>query len=999
MNDQNRGGTFLPISTLLVVLAALGVTVFTQVPLKGTRPYEPKLIEKSEKVKARLWQDPFLAVMDQLKEVEHQAGLESQVTERLKKEVKLTVLGVMVFGGPDAEAKEARIRQRYAVLSALRRLDFVPEDSEHIEFVKFKSSSQPVRMTDILPFEWLEKRTEKNGEKEKQRDLQKESVLLLWLNEEALQSKPFAKLTTRFESLGLEATNNNLRIFGPAGSTTLLAMLEELLDSEKSKELGKLRGLKIYSAMATADDLILLKQTSTKQRSGEVINDADRAAHRIEKIFADHGIEFQRTILSDRKLASSIIEELGLRQVDLLHDGKSCDRHKDHIVLLAEWDTFYGRSLPETFVNVLRQRHNWGGESGGEGFSKEVTWVHRFSYLRGIDGKLPGEGGGGKQQNEKNDKGTRDDIRELEQPIGRSQYDYLRRLAESIYRLDQDLRKEREGSIKAIGVLGNDLYDKYLVFQALRPRFPGAVFFTTDLDAFLFHPASIKWTRNLVVASAFGLELPRDIQRDVPPFRDSYQTSLFLATLRALTPKDHPVWGGTKPEKLAKPRVFEIGQRMAVDLTGDGDQQGIPRPDAGFDTIRDSVVKALALLLASLLLYLLSSRFRYWVSEVLRKWSFYLIILVVLGGTGIVLYLVHANPSEEPFSLVDGISIWPTEIIRILAALLSLLFIRSSLRNLQKNRADLEDEFSLPKAATGSEGQENGDKGPKDGGTWLAWSCFVGKNEREDTFPVASGWTRYADCGSKKYRFIRTWIYCIVYFLFGQTVIAIFGVPTAPVRGEVSWWADKVVLVLSLLGFLFLTFLVVDATRLCGQLINAAAEREPKWEPESLNQFATNANICEEALGEWMLVRLIAKRTEVVGKLIFYPFTIWFLLFVSRMDFFDNWYTPVSLMIFISFTAACAWSCAFVLRRSSEHARTNVLDRLSKQLLRAMTNKPSYSDDDCLREIKYVMDEVRAMRSGAFAPFTQHPLVQALVLPFGGAGGLALLDLFVKLNL
>jgi hypothetical protein len=995
MNDQNRGGTFLPISTLLVVLAALGVTVFTQVPLKGTRPYEPKLIEKSEKVKARLWQDPFLAVMDQLKEVEHQAGLESQVTERLKKEVKLTVIGVMVFGGPDAEAKEARIRQRYAVLSALRRLDFVPEDSEHIEFVKFKSSSS-VRMTDILPFEWLEKRTEKNGEKEKQRDLQKESVLLLWLNEEALQSKPLAKLTTRFESLGLEATNNNLRILGPAGSTSLLAMLEELLDSEKSKELGKLHGLKIYSATATADDLILLEQASTKQRSGEILYDADAAARRIKKIFADQGIEFRRTILSDRELASSIIDELGLRQVDLLHDDKPCDRHKDHIVLLAEWDTFYGRSLPETFVDVLRQRHNWGG---GEGFLKEVPWVHRFSYLRGIDGKLPGEGGGGKQQNEKNVKGTRDDIGELEQPIGRSQYDYLRRLAESIYRLDQDLRKEREGSIKAIGVLGNDLYDKYLVFQALRPRFPGAIFFTTDLDAFLFHPASIKWTRNLVVASAFGLELPRDIQRDVPPFRDSYQTSVFLATLRALAPKGHPVWGGRDPEGLAKQRVFEIGQRRAVDLSGDGDQQGTPGPDADFDTIRDSVVTALALLLASFLLYLLSSRFRYWVNEVLRKWSFYLIIFVVLGGTGILFYLVHANPREEPFSLVAGISIWPTEIIRILAALLSVSFIRSSIRDLQKNRADLEDEFSLPKAATGSEGQESGDNGPKDGGTWLAWSCFFGKNEREDTFPVASCWTRYADCGSKKYRFIRTWIYCIVYFLFGLTVVAIFGVPTAPVRGEVSWWADKVVLVLSLLGFLFLTFLVVDATRLCGQLINAAAETEPKWEPESLNQFATNANIRDEALGEWMLVRLIAKHTEVVGKLIFYPFTIWFLLFVSRMDYFDNWYTPVSLMIFISFTAVCAWSCAFVLRRSSEHARTNVIDRLSKQLLRAMTNKPSCSDDDCISEIKFVVDEVRAMRSGAFAPFTQHPLVQALVLPFGGAGGLALLDLFVKLNL
>ena len=64
-----------------------------------------------------------------------------------------------------------------------------------------------------------------------------------------------------------------------------------------------------------------------------------------------------------------------------------------------------------------------------------------------------------------------------EEPIGRSQFDYLRRLADSIYQLDQQLRQKDQGSIRAVGILGSDFYDKYLVLQALKQRFPASYFF------------------------------------------------------------------------------------------------------------------------------------------------------------------------------------------------------------------------------------------------------------------------------------------------------------------------------------------------------------------------------------------------------------------------------------------------------------------------------------------------------------------------------------------
>jgi len=87
---------------------------------------------------------------------------------------------------------------------------------------------------------------------------------------------------------------------------------------------------------------------------------------------------------------------------------------------------------------------------------------------------------------------------------------------------------------------------------------PEAVFFTNNLDARLAHPDEWNETHNLVVVSAFDLLLKPD--QEVPPFRDSYQTALFAATLQAM---------GQIAAKPKSPFIFEIGRNGAKDITGD----------------------------------------------------------------------------------------------------------------------------------------------------------------------------------------------------------------------------------------------------------------------------------------------------------------------------------------------------------------------------------------------------------------------------------------------
>ena len=266
-------------------------------------------------------------------------------------------------------------------------------------------------------------------------------------------------------------------------------------------------------------------------------------------------IDLHRTIATDDVLANGIVDELKSRGVDpkgKCPQGKSCGAATQHVVLISEWDSFYGRKFPGTMQHAFLcegedQSKNPQCENPKED-SPKPEWLHKFSYLRGLDGRTaeesekkiveissaPSEKQSGVLERITAQTDAKDDAKLYERPDGQRQFDYLRRMAHELVALNARKRAEDQGSIKAIGVVGTDVYDKLLVLRALRPEFPGALFFTTDLDAALTMPSERDWTRNLIVASSFDLELHRNLQSDIPPFRSNYQTSAFLSAILAI---------------------------------------------------------------------------------------------------------------------------------------------------------------------------------------------------------------------------------------------------------------------------------------------------------------------------------------------------------------------------------------------------------------------------------------------------------------------------------
>ena len=998
MDQKNGKSPLLALTVATMLFAALGVVVYTQAPYKGIRPSVEEIPEAQQKIRARLWQDPFQAVLDY--ETKIQAGVKPDTAEdkpgrasdrpkeiedseafylspcrgtTLEKEFagrkNVTILAVMVLGGPYDGDIEYRICQRYAVLSALNVLGYYPDDPTHIKFFNICSSpsgkqpeSNKVSFENILPFEWLSS-TENN------------SVMLLWLNDDIFQNKPIDRLLKLRKNIKEEFP---LKIVGPATSTTLLKMVEEY---ENFGEKDKTPELAIYSATATVDDDILLNYANIKPDIGVE-----------QKTFLTSG-NIIRTILTDRRLAETMSGELKNRGI-----GRG-----SHVVLVAEWDTEYGRSLPQIFKEVFRK------EIFGDLVDKRV---HRFSYLRGIDGKLPGEQNGGDKEKKKNDDSKKDerDVKKLEEPLGKSQYDYLRRLTARISHLED---KYGPGSIKAIGVLGNDFYDKFLVLQALGQRFPESIFFTTDLDARYLHPANIEWTRNLVVASSFGLQLHEDLQKEVPPFRNVYQTSVFAATLRAF---DFCPLSKIDFQKLP-PRIFEIGRYNAIDLTNN---VGSPVPINQAFAIRGFPYWGLAgfaitIFLLSLLVMLLwlpaTSDIGTWgairqfpqktltIPPIINKEKSVIQIWLIIFGVILVIlisfFLITTTyPTEEPFSWSEGISIWPTELIRFTDIILAIAFFLLSLKWLEDNKIIIKDQFNLQYNT-----EENLNAELKNGNA-------------PNALNVNAAWPRYLKSSDFKKR--RTWITCVsvIYFVICCFIIYLFGFPNNPVRGGFSRVVNIVLLILTIPSFLFLTFFVLDTIMLCQGFIDHFVQKQPQWNIDSLKQFAQQwlkdpgqfpqnptqweRDKTEEALSEWMLVLLIARRTDVVGKLIFFPFIVWSLIIISRLHYFDNWRTPLGLVIVISVSAVLAWIYAVNLRRSAEKLRTAVIDRLDQQLVGIYADDPDNKTD--VTCIQHVLSEVKAIKTGAFASYVQQPALQSLLVPLGGISGLKVLELLSNLS-
>jgi len=351
---------------------------------------------------------------------------------------------------------------------------------------------------------------------------------------------------------------------------------------------------------------------------------------------------------------------LKLRGIDVAHE----DEKKGYkIAVLTEWDSPYGRSLATTFAALAS---NQSYSSLIEEPERWPKWILSDRYLRGIDGRLPGEQAKPAEVEDKQKGQGAVQPKPEEATEGMDQSDYLRRLADKLEKEDVISQDENKGRIRAIGLLGADIYDKLMILRALRPEFPDAIFFTNNFDAHFERRADWSDVRNLVIVSPFGSTLLGDWQLNTAPFRDSAQTAMYAGTLVATEKMDEK----TALKFARHPKIFEIGRRGAWDLSRSAPNKTWFRNWLASFRVRLSLtISAIALVAMigwismSIVDRTLPGGGSSW--ERLRRVAASTPFWLICGVPAIVFSVAwYSQRSREPLAFFSGISIWPSEMLR-----------------------------------------------------------------------------------------------------------------------------------------------------------------------------------------------------------------------------------------------------------------------------------------------------------------------------------------------
>jgi hypothetical protein len=643
-------------------------------------------------------------------------------------------------------------------------------------------------------------------------------------------------------------------------------------------------------------------------------------------------------ITTDDILVKDLVEELSLR-IPALNDTSKMPR----VVVFTESDTNYSRAIEHELEDRLKHKN------------KKVR-LDVFSYLRALDGRpeetrAPAVSEGSKPQDVATSLLQGRAISETS--FGTSQFDYLRRAAIGL-----------EGNVVAVGILGSDIYDKMLVLQAVRPRLSSAIFFTTDLDALYFEREVQPVTRNLVVASADGLDANESGVKpttswNLPSMRDSYQTVLVKEVRNILT--------GNASEKSESERasahIFEIAPGKSIELS-------LPGPSF-FEThtapflLRQLakpwlsvVIFLLALGNGFLILWAISTRKAAPDARMKAGARTFVGVEVALAGIGLLcllymLWLSHA-PSlfGEPLDL--GVSIWPSVMIRLLAFLVAIVLLSlASYSMVVYGRPQKENlKNALPENV-----KFRFRKSP--------WGEFISGSFGEFMNPLF-------DAKARKWRI--AWIslgYLVVSF-----VLFMKWPPMVPARGALPFLIEKIVLALGvalyIIHLIFCLDLHLFSLRVLRQLrssYHAIVEQAA-----SITASASAAGVvnrkCDEssttptgnadanALKPTQMLAALSTLTMVIGKTLLYPLTVLILIILSRLNIFDNWVMTPSLTLTFAGGALVLVAASLILWLEGA--------RLKKIVLAQTSSRPDEKE------------KLQAINDGVFAAWYNQPIFSAI---------------------
>jgi len=366
----------------------------------------------------------------------------------------------------------------------------------------------------------------------------------------------------------------------------------------------------------------------------------------------------------------------------------------------------------------------------------------------------------------------------------------------------------------------------------------------------------------------------------------------------------------------------------------------------------------------------------------------------------------------EPMAWLEGVSAWPSHLIHLLA-LFTLLWTLdwAWADTVNQLRCDA-DWLQLPGP-------------PADPAVrhllahWFdSASVLFWKPGRCHSCDFKQLWQQYVDRGGAMPRTLRTlfW-YVVTLFVVGLLFLGLSDgqVPEVPARGVEFRSIVSVTLYAALLLLPLLIVAVADATLLLARFVRHMNRGRSVYPDATIELFAKalgsehqalwtqrlcarprerNGGCSDPAmhtlLDDWIDVQVVARRSAPVARLVIGPFVVLALLVVARSRLFDNWALTPAIAVGVSVYVAALIGLALLLKQAAETTRRRALESMQADLRwLAGSGKPL---SDLVEPFKRLIAQVESNQSGAFAPFFDQPLLKAMLVPLGGAGGTQLFD-------
>ena len=365
----------------------------------------------------------------------------------------------------------------------------------------------------------------------------------------------------------------------------------------------------------------------------------------------------------------------------------------------------------------------------------------------------------------------------------------------------------------------------------------------------------------------------------------------------------------------------------------------------------------------------------------------------------------------EPTAWLEGVSAWPSHLIHLLALFTLLWTLDWAWAATQEQLRRDSDWLKLPRPKLHTLKELL--VGWFNNGSVMFWKPGVGFS-----CDFKQLWVEYGERGEATPRVIRTVFWYAL--TLAVMLLLFFGIndgqiPEVPARGRDHRSLVRVTLYAALLLLPLLIVAVADATVLLTRFVRHLNAGRSFYPPETIAQFASalgdehkalwSQRFCAKPedrakdgsgfamhtlLDDWIDVQVVARRSAPIARLVIGPFVVLALLVVARSRLFDNWALTPAIAVGVSFYIAVLIGLTFLLKQAAENTRRRALESMQADLRwMAGSGKPL---TDLVEPFKRLIAQVENEQHGAFASFFDQPLLKAILVPLGGAGGTQLFD-------